>query len=152
MPPRMKTADAARAATYVYVSNGGDGDISRGLDGVAVHTGADAWEGERANLIRRGELERAPIARREKLRLAAAPAVPDRTNGMDDELGRQPISPGEPGFAGRAPSQQAAFLEQLSPRGAVDRAIDTAAAEQGRVGRVDDRVDGERGDVSLDRA
>ena len=28
MPPRMKTAGAARAATYVYVSNGGDGDIS----------------------------------------------------------------------------------------------------------------------------
>ena len=48
-----------------------------------------------------------------------------------------------------AAAERAALLEQRRPGGAVDRAVDPAAAEQARVGGVDDRVRfGVRGDVA----
>jgi hypothetical protein len=53
---------------------------------------------------------------------------------------RQPISFGDLGIAGRTPMERAAFGEKLGPGRAMDRAIDTAPAEQGRVRRVDDGV------------
>ena len=46
--------------------------------------------------------------------------------------------------------QRAAFGEQLGPRGAMDRAIDAAAAEQRGIGGVDDGVNAKRGDVGDD--
>ena len=43
-----------------------------------------------------------------------------------------------------------ALVQQFRPRRTMDRAIDAAAAEQGAVRRVDDRVDGQGGDVAVD--
>ena len=83
---------------------------------------------------------RAAIAGGEQLVLAVAAAVPDRSDGMNHMPCRQPIAAGDLGVAGLAAMKRAAFGEQLRPGGAMDRAIDAAAAEQRRVGGVDDGV------------
>ena len=46
--------------------------------------------------------------------------------------------------------ERAAFGQQLRPRRAMDRAIDAAPAEQGRVGRVDDGVNAQGCDIGDD--
>jgi hypothetical protein len=53
---------------------------------------------------------------------------------------RQPISQGDFSVAGLAAMQRAAFGKKLRSRGAMDRAIDAAATEQGRIRSVDDGV------------
>jgi hypothetical protein len=53
-------------------------------------------------------------------------------------------------LAGAAAVQQTAFGEQIGTCGTMNRAIHTAATEQGGVGRVDDGIDIELGDVGLE--
>ncbi len=60
---------------------------------------------------------------------------------------RKPITSGDLGAAGLAAMEGAAFGEKLRPGSAVDRAIDAAAAEQDRVGGVDDGVNAQARDV-----
>jgi hypothetical protein len=59
---------------------------------------------------------------------------------MDHVLGREPIAIRDFGAAGLAAMERAAFGKKLWPGRAMDRTIDTAAAEQGSVRRVDDGV------------
>ena len=59
---------------------------------------------------------------------------------MDDMLRRQPIAARDLGRSGVAAAERPAFGEQLRPGGAMDRAIDAAAAQQGAVRRIDDGV------------
>jgi hypothetical protein len=66
--------------------------------------------------------------------------MPDRSDGMNDMPGRQTITLGDLGVAGRATAKRAAFGEQLRSRGAMDSAIDAAAAQQRAIGGVDDGV------------
>ena len=96
------------------------------------------------------QLERAAIAGRERRVLAVAAAMPDRTHGMDDMPRWQPVSLGDLGVAGGAAAEGAALREQFRPGGAVDRAVDPAAAEQRLVRGVDDGINAERGDVGGD--
>jgi len=67
-------------------------------------------------------------------------AVPYRAHGMDHMPGLQQIPSGDFGAAGLAAMEGAAFGKQLGPCRAMDRAIDAAPAEQGRIGGVDDGV------------
>jgi hypothetical protein len=67
---------------------------------------------------------------------------------MDHMLGLQPISLGDLGIAGLATMQHAALGNELGTRGAMDRAVDAAPAEQRRVRGVDDGVNAQSGDVS----
>jgi hypothetical protein len=55
-------------------------------------------------------------------------------------LGLEAVAPGDLGIAGRTAIQRAAFDKQLRPRRPMDRAIDAAPAEQGRIRGVDDGV------------
>ena len=74
-------------------------------------------------------------------RILALPAtVPDRPHRMDDVTGRQPVSFGDPGIAGGAAAEFAAFGQQFGTGGAMNRAVDTAAAQQRSVRRIDDGV------------
>jgi hypothetical protein len=59
---------------------------------------------------------------------------------MDHMPSLQQIAPGDLGIAGLAAMEGAAFGEKLGSRRAMDRAIDAAPAEQGRIGGVDDGV------------
>ena len=57
-------------------------------------------------------------------------AVPDRTDGVDDEAGGQAIALGQLGVARFAAAQQPAFVQQTRAGGTMDRAVDSTAAEQ----------------------
>ena len=96
------------------------------------------------------EFDGAAIARCQRLLFALVAAMPDRADGMDHMPRRQPISLGDLGVAGLAAMKRAAFGQEVRPRRAMDRTIDTAPAEQRRIRRVDDRVNAKRGDVGDD--
>jgi hypothetical protein len=51
------------------------------------------------------------------------------------------------GIAVGTSPQGSAFGEQFGSGRAMDRAVDTAAAQEARVGGIDDRIDGERRNV-----
>jgi hypothetical protein len=66
-----------------------------------------------------------------------------------DDVGRgQAVAERQLGLARLAAAERAAFGEQFGPGGAMDRAVDPAAAEQRGVRGVDDRVDCETRDVA----
>jgi len=68
---------------------------------------------------------------------------------VDDVAGRQAPRSRSLGATGLAAAEAAALIEDLGPAGAVNRAVDAAAPEQGAVRRVDDRIRGELRDVAL---
>jgi hypothetical protein len=65
-------------------------------------------------------------------------------------LGRQAVASGDLGFAGSAAAKRAAFGEQLQASRAMDRAINAATAQERSIGRIDDGVNAECGDVGND--
>jgi BRCT domain type II-containing protein len=69
---------------------------------------------------------------------------------MDDEAGSQTISASDFRFPGFTTAERSTFDEQFRSRRAVNRAIDSAAAEQRCVSRVYDGVDLELRNVSAD--
>ena len=96
------------------------------------------------------EFDGAAIARRQRLILATAAAIPDRTDGMNHMPRRKPVTTGDPRVAGPAAVERTAFGQQPGPGRAMDGAIDATAAEQGTVGGVDDGVNAKRGEVGND--
>jgi hypothetical protein len=97
--------------------------------------------------VRGGEIESIAVARREQVLFTVAAAVPHRTDGMDDMPRRQPIAAGDLGHTGVGAAKCPALIAQLRPGGTVDRAVDTATAEQTPVRRIDDDIDIECRDV-----
>ena len=93
-----------------------------------------------------------PVASCQQIRLAVAPATPDGTHGVDDPGGWQLMAARDLGLPRLASGEQPAFVQKLRTGGPMDRAIDPAAAELGRVGGVDDGVHGQRCDVGAQRA
>ena len=90
------------------------------------------------------------IAGSEQLFLALVAAAPDRPDCMDDVLCLQAIfaAARDLGRAGTgAGVERAALGQQFRSGGAMDGAVDPAAAEQRAVRRIDDGVDLKRGDV-----
>ena len=142
----MATSGAAPSASTTVV----DGDGRRAIGGETIDAGGDRGICQRSKRIGLSQFKRAAIAGGEQFILARVAAVPDRTDGMDHVPGRQPISAGDFGIAGRAAIQRAAFGKQFGPGRAMDRAIDAAAAEQRRIRGVDDGVNAQRGDVGND--
>jgi hypothetical protein len=93
------------------------------------------------------ERQRDAIAGGEQIVLVRPAAVPHRADGVDDVLSLEPKARRDFRRAGVATAKPAALLQQLRPGGAMDGAVDAAAAEQRAVRRVDDGVDVERRDV-----
>ena len=93
------------------------------------------------------ERKRGAIAGGEQRVLALVAAAPDRTDRMNDVPGLEAIAAGDLGGTGVAAAQRLALGQQLGSGGAMDGAVDAAAAEQRPVGRVDDGIDVERRDV-----
>src|SRR5207247_9531634 len=105
--------------------------------------------GQRGDVVLLRQRQAAPVAGRQELVLAVAPTVPDRPDRVDDPLRRQAIATGDPRLPGLTAAERSALRQELRAGGAMDRAIDTAAAEQCRIRGVDDRVDQLPGDVAL---
>ena|SRR6266849_3062918 len=125
-------------------------NFGRLIDRISVHPTTDGRERDRANCVVNRQLKAVAITRGQQFRFATVAATPYRTDRMDHMPGRQPIAAGDARLAGRTAADLAAFLQQLGPGGAVDRAIDAAAAEESGVGGVDDGVDIELGDIGFD--
>jgi hypothetical protein len=68
---------------------------------------------------------------------------------MDDVTGGQTIPCGNAGVSSRAPTELAAFFQELRTRRAMDGAVHASAAEQCRIRRIDDRIDLQRDDIDL---
>lgn len=96
-----------------------------------------------------GNPQRIAVAGSQQFRFAVRAAAPDRAHGVDDEFCRQAIAPGELRFTCLAAAQQAALMQQLGAGGTMNRPVHATAAEQRRIGGVDDSIDFERGDVGL---
>ena len=96
-----------------------------------------------------GNPQRVAVAGSQQLWLALFAAMPHRADGVDHKLCRQAVALGELRFADLASVQQAAFAQQLRSGGTVDRPVHAAAAQQRRIGGIDNRIDHERGDVGL---
>ena len=118
------------------------------LDGEAEDAGADRRECDALQPVIVGQGQADSIAPRQQVVLAVAAAVPDRADGVNHVPGRQAVAAGDLRLPGRAAAEHATFRQQPWPGGAVDSAVHAAAAQQRFVGRVDDRVDRQRGDVA----
>lgn len=82
-------------------------------------------------------------------------ALPDRPHGMDDHRCRQPSSARRYGLAGLAPAlaryDRAAIFEDGGAAPSMNRTVDPAPTEQGRIGGIDDSVDGLGRNVATDK-
>jgi len=67
----------------------------------------------------------------------------------DHVTGAQLKARRDPRLTGRTAADLPACFQQLRPGGAVDRAVNPAAAQQPLVGGIHDRIDGQGGDVTL---
>jgi hypothetical protein len=129
--------------------DGLDRDISGAIGRKAVDAGGDGGKGNRRQAVGLTEFYRAAIARGQRLVLAFA-AVPDRSDGVNDMPRRKFVALGDLGAASFAAMKRAAFGEQFGSGGAMDRAIDAAAAQQRGIRGVDDGVNAQRGDIGDD--
>ena len=110
------------------------------IGGESIDAGGNRGKCDRSQAVGLAEVDGADVARRQRVILAGVAAAPDRADSMNHMPRRQPISQCDFGAAGLAAMEGAAFGKKLGPRRAVDRAIDAAPAEQGRIGGVDDGV------------
>src|ERR1700733_7073305 len=124
-----------------------DGDARSTIRRKAIDAGRYRRESQRSQPMRRGEVERGAIARRQEFVLTFAAAAPYRADGVNHILGRKPITAGHLGATGLAAAKRAAFRQQLRPGGAMDGAVDAAAPQQRSVRRIDDGVERKRCDI-----
>jgi hypothetical protein len=86
-----------------------------------------------------------PISGSQQLALSVASSIPDWSNRMDDIPRGQSASGGDHRFAGLTAAlpraDRPALFHDSGSACPVDGAVNTAAAEQRTVGRIDDRVD-----------
>ena len=116
-------------------------DDCRGLaQRVAVDAGRDRGERDPRVTGLVGELDRAPVAGRQQLRLARRAAAPHRPDRVDHVPHRQVAGAGELRVAGLAAAEPRHSSSSAGPGGAVDRPVHATAAQQRRVRGVDDRV------------
>ena len=87
------------------------------------------------------------IARCEEFIFTKPAALPDGADRMDDMPCGKPITAGDLRLSRGAAVKRAALREQLRSGRAMYRAVNTAAAKQGFVRRVDDRINAERCDI-----
>jgi len=123
-------------------------DLRCVLDGIAGNARADARKGDASGSLRLRDLQRAGVAGGEQLGLAER-AAPDRPHSVDDEARRQQVALGQLGVAGFAAAEKSTLMNKVRSGGAMNGAIHPAAAQERRIGGVDDGVDVERGDIGL---
>ena len=126
---------------------GRDRDPRRTIGRKTIDAGGNGRKGNRGEPAGLAKFDRAPITRRQRFVLALAPAVPDRADGMNHMPGRKPIAVGDLGAAGFAAMERAAFDQKRGAGRAMDRTIHATAAEERRIGGVDDSVNAQRRDV-----
>src|SRR5206468_3441648 len=110
-----------------------EGDGSGLGDREAIGAGRDGRKRDRPEAVLDRDLEAPAVGAREQIRLPVPAVAVDRADGVDDEAGRQPPAARQLGVAGGAAAELAALGQDRGSAGAVDRAVDPAAAQQRRV-------------------
>src|SRR5262249_28081704 len=112
------------------------GDCNGVFERIAINAATDCGKRNRCESAVASECERAPVTRCEKLRLAMPAALPYRSDGVNDVACGEAIALRHPRFAGTAAAKRAALGEKTGSCGAMNGAIDAAAAEKRRIGGV----------------
>lgn len=76
--------------------------------------------------------------------------LPNRADSVNHMAGRKVITGGEPSFSRRAATELAAFFEQLRSGRSMDGAVHAAASQKALVGSIDNCINFQSGNVSLD--
>ena len=139
--------DAFEAAFFSAAFAYCDGDSLRSR--VAINTTTDRREGDGSEVMLFCQPQAGAITRGKQCRFAISALSPHRTDCVDDMFRRKPVAAGDSGFTCRASVETVAFFEQLRARGAVDGAVNTAAAEQRGVGCIDDGIHRKCHDIRL---
>lgn len=90
------------------------------------------------------------VARCQRSILAMTAAVPHRTDSVNHVPRRQPEPGSDLGVASGAATERTASGQQLRTGRTMNGTIDTAATQQRAVRRIDDGIDGQRGDIGDD--
>jgi hypothetical protein len=94
---------------FQLADDGPDRDISGAIGRKTVDAGRDGRKGNRCQTVGLTEFYGAAIARGQRLVLALAAAMPDRSDRMNDMRRRKPVALRDLGFAGSAAIERAAF-------------------------------------------
>jgi hypothetical protein len=127
-----------------------DRNLRRTLGRKAVDARRDGGKRNRSQIVSLAQRQRAAVARRQRLILAGVPAVPHGPDGMQHMLCRQPVTWCDLDVASGAAIQGAAGGEQFGAGSAMDGTIDATAAEQRRIGGVDNGINAQGRDVGND--
>ena len=106
------------------------GDPCGSVAWIAVNSGCDRRKCDVAESLRAGYRKVRTVARFQYPIFSCSPTLPDRADSVDDVASRQAVSAGEPSLAGWAATELSAFREKIGSDGAMDRAVDSATAEE----------------------
>lgn len=124
------------------------GNFAGILDGVSVDPAADCRKRNGRQPAIPGEIQTAGIAAGQQAAVfRAAPIY--RSHGVDDVFGHKSIAPGHPGFARRATTDGSTLGQQFRTSRTMYGPIYTASAFERCIGRIDDGINGQLGDVAL---
>jgi hypothetical protein len=122
-------------------ADGSEGNAGSCFSWKAINPSRDCRERNIAKFLPTRDVQAGAITAFEELLLSSSSAPPDRPDRVDDVGGRQTIPAGEPRLPRWTAAQSTAFGKKLGPRSTVDRAIDSTAADQRGIRRIDDRID-----------
>ena len=129
---------------------GPERDARRALGGEPIDARRDRRKGHRGKFMLAGKARSSGDSRRraDHPHRGCRYSKPVQPHGS--RAGLKPIAFGDLGFAGLAAVEHPAFGQKFWPGGSMDRTIDAAPAQQRRIGRVDDGVNAQCGDVGND--
>ena len=131
-------------------SSGFYSDLRSFLEWVAVGAATDRRKRYGLDSVFHRDLQRIPVAICQGFGLAMFPATPDRSDGVNDESSGQTMAMRDFRFARFAAAKRTAFREQFRSSGAMNRAIDSSAAEKRRIRHVHNRIDLDLRDIAAD--
>ena len=124
-------------------------DAGGAFEGEAIGSGANAREGDGAEVVFFSQSKAVAVAVGEQVVFVVVSAMPDRADGVDDIPRGQIIAGCYLGFAGVASAQCFTMVIKSPARSRMNGRIDPATAEQGRICGIDDGVDRQCRDVAL---
>jgi len=116
--------------------------------GEAVGAGADRGESDGFKVVFFCKGEGGAVTAGELFGFAVSAAVPDGADGVDDVFSGEVVALGDFRVAGLAATEGFTFFKELRASSAMDGAIDSASAEEGCVGGVNDSINFEGSDIS----
>ncbi len=119
------------------------------INGEAVSTRTDGRESDRLQIVILCHPKSVAIARGKEFIFTVIAASPDRTDRVNHMPRREPVTGCHLSLSRSTAIEFSTLLEKCRPRSAVNRAVDTASAEQGVVGSIYDGVYVQLRDIAL---